>query len=172
MEAYLGEIRMFAGNYAPQGWALCNGQSLSISEYDALFALIGTTYGGDGQTTFALPDLRGRIPVDMGTNPSTGTNYLLGQKGGVETVTLLSDQLPAHTHAARAQTASAVSNNPNGYVWAQGTGMLPYATNAPNQAMSAELIGPVGGSTPHENMMPYLTISFIICLYGTFPPQP
>ncbi|WP_284638160.1 phage tail protein [Paenibacillus silviterrae] len=166
-ESYLGEIRMFAGNFAPQGWALCNGQLMSIAENEALFALLGTTYGGDGQTTFALPDLRGRLPI----HPST--DYALGSQGGTETVTLLSNQLPVHTHTANASTAEATDVSPTNDVWAatikahysNGTGQTP-------AAMNAGAIESIGGGQAHDNMMPTLTISFIISLYGVFPPQP
>ena len=163
-ESYLGEIRMFAGNFAPQGWALCNGQVLSIAENEALFALLGTTYGGDGQTTFGLPDLQGRIPV----HPSTA--YPRGSKGGVETVTLIADQMPAHTHTANAINATGTALSPSNAVWAGGP-RETYASGTP-AAMNATSISPVGGSQPHNNMMPSTAISFIISLYGVFPPQP
>ncbi|MGO0060370.1 phage tail protein [Brevibacillus fluminis] len=166
-ESYLGEIRMFAGNFAPQGWALCNGQLLSIAENEALFALIGTTYGGDGQSTFALPDLQGRIPV----HPSA--NHPRGEKAGSESVLLNTDQLPAHTHTANANLDLAVGDTPANNVWAQnfyssyssGVGQTPVG-------MNPSLLSPVGSGQPHDNMMPSLTISYIISLYGSFPPQP
>jgi len=163
-ESYLGEIRMFAGNFAPQGWALCNGQLLSIAENEALFALLGTTYGGDGQNTFGLPDLQGRIPV----HPNTA--YPLGSKGGTETVTLTAAQMPAHTHTANAVNSPAASLSPSNAVWAAGPREI-YAAGTPS-AMNAASISPVGGSQPHDNMMPSTAISFIISLYGVFPPQP
>ncbi|HZG13948.1 MAG TPA: tail fiber protein [Candidatus Bathyarchaeia archaeon] len=168
MESYLGEIRMFAGNYAPEGWALCNGQILSIAENEPLFILLGTTYGGDGETTFALPDLRGRIPIHLGVNPKTGTNYSLGQMGGTETVTLTTDQLPVHTHVPlAASVGTAVS--PGGAYWAGNLSI--YSTDAPDGQMDAALIGSTGGGQPHDNMMPYATVNFIISLYGIFPSQ-
>ncbi len=168
-EAYLGEIRLFAGNYAPQGWATCDGQMLSIAEFDALFALIGTSYGGDGQTTFALPDLRGRLPVNQGTNPATGTNYPLAQAVGTETVALIEPQMPVHSHPANA-SATANAESPTNAVWA-GDALNRFSTAAPTTSMRPDCIGAVGGSQPHENMMPYLPLTFIISLYGVFPPQ-
>lgn len=166
-ESYLGEIRMFAGNFAPQGWALCNGQLLSIAENDALFALLGTTYGGDGQTTFGLPDLQGRVAV----HPST--DYIRGSKGGTETVTLISNQLPVHTHTANANVNPGQGDVPANSIWAQSASDN-YSTGEGQTAvnMNAQLISPVGGGQPHENMMPTTAISFIISLYGYFPPQP
>ncbi|MCX7571874.1 tail fiber protein [Tumebacillus sp. DT12] len=164
-ESYLGEIRMFAGNFAPQGWALCNGQILSIAENEALFALLGTTYGGDGQTTFALPDLQGRVPV----HPSTA--YPRASKSGTETVTLTATQMPAHTHTVNTVNATATAISPNNAVWASGP-RSTFATTGTPTAMNPASISTVGGSQPHDNMMPSLTISFIISLYGVFPPQP
>jgi microcystin-dependent protein len=164
---FLGEIRLFGGNFAPLGYAFCSGQILSISQNDALFALIGTTYGGDGQTTFALPDLRGRIPVHVGQGPGL-SSYVLGQSGGAETVTLTTQQLPAHTHAAQAQSAAGNQAAPGGGVWA-ASGQNQFSSNAPNAAMSNAAIGSAGGSQPHDNAMPYQVISFIIALEGIFP---
>lgn len=163
-ESYLGEIRMFAGNFAPQGWALCNGQLLSIAENEALFALLGTTYGGDGQTTFGLPDLQGRVPV----HPSP--QYARGAKGGTETVTLTANQLPQHTHIANANNTVATGDTPVNSVWGK-TLFYMYASGA-TQNMNSQLLSPVGGGQPHANMMPTTTVSFIISLYGVFPPQP
>lgn len=166
-QPFIGEIRMFGGNFAPVGFAFCDGQLLPIAEYDALFALIGTTYGGDGQTTFALPDLRGRLPVHTGQGNGL-SNYVLGQSGGSETVTLTAQQLPAHTHAAQAQSAAGNQSAPGGGVWAS-SGQNQFSASAPNTGMSAAAIGPAGGSLPHDNMMPYQVVSFIIALYGIFP---
>ncbi|HWJ95617.1 MAG TPA: tail fiber protein [Telluria sp.] len=162
MESYVGEIRMFAGNFAPEGWALCNGQLLSIAENDMLFALLGTTYGGDGQTTFGLPDLQGRAPLHV------SPTYPLGAKGGTETVTLTANQMPMHTHVPNATTGTAESTNPANCVWAKGT-YESYAAVAPDAAMSPSSVAAAGGSQPHENMMPSLAISYIISLYGVFP---
>ncbi len=169
MESFVGEIRIFAGNFAPTGWALCNGSLLSIAENDLLFALIGTTYGGDGQTTFALPDLRGRIPVHMGQNPSTGTTYNLGQKAGTETVTLTANQLPAHTHLAQAVEADGTATTPEAGVWAEGADI--YTTDSPNTSMASSLVASEGGNQPHDNVMPFQVVNFIISLYGLYPSQ-
>lgn len=168
-DQYLGEIRMFAGNYAPEGWAMCNGQLLSISENAALFSLIGTTYGGDGQTTFALPDLQGRVPVHMGTNAATGTSYALAQKGGTETVTLAADQLPKHTHAVNAQSGAGTSSAAANNYWAASPVKM-YANAAPNGVMGPA-IRMAGGNMAHNNVMPYFAVSFIIALQGTYPSQ-
>lgn len=166
-ESYLGEIRMFAGNFAPRGWALCNGQLLSISENEALFTLLGTTYGGDGRNTFALPDLQGRIPI----HPSS--SYPRGSKGGAETVTLTVDNLPRHTHLPMANTTTAASNSPVNNVWSCNSYQNFYnEANPPIISMSPNTLSTVGGNQPHNNMMPSTTISFIISLYGVFPPQP
>ncbi|MGE7218760.1 phage tail protein [Priestia koreensis] len=166
-EAYLGEIRMFAGNFAPRGWALCNGQLVSITDNEALFSLIGTTYGGDGQNTFALPDMRGRLPI----HPSS--SILFGQKGGEELVMLNPSHLPTHTHSVNASSNSASMNMPNNAVWGGGTqkiyNTLASGTTAP---MNSIVISSVGGNQYHDNMMPSLTISFIISMEGYFPPQP
>ncbi|TCP52629.1 microcystin-dependent protein [Tumebacillus sp. BK434] len=166
-ESYLGEIRMFAGNFAPQGWALCNGQLLSIAENEALFALLGTIYGGDGQTTFALPDLQGRVAV----HPNS--TYTRGSKAGTETVTLLSNQLPIHTHTANANSGLVEGDVPTNSVWGQ-TVINNFSATSGNTLvnMNAQTLSPVGSNQPHDNMMPTTAISFIISLYGMFPPQP
>lgn len=166
---FIGEIRMFGGNFAPRGFAFCNGQLLAISQNDVLFNLIGTTYGGDGQSTFALPDLRGRIPVHAGQGPGL-SGYSLGQNGGSEAVTLTQQQLPAHTHAALAQSAAGNQTAPGGAIWA-ASGLNQFSTNPPNAGMSAAAIVPAGGSQSHDNMMPYQAISFIIALEGIYPTQ-
>lgn len=168
MEPYVGEIRIFAGNYAPQGWALCQGQILSIAEYDLLFALIGTTYGGDGQTTFALPDFRGRVVLSQGQNPATGTTFNMGQKAGTETVTLTTGQMPSHTHGMQASSLSGTTSSPTNAVWAQSP---QYSTSTPNGSMNPSTVSSVGGNQAHNNMMPYLPINYIICLYGIYPSQ-
>ncbi len=164
---YIGELRMFAGNFAPAGWMFCDGQLLPISEYVTLFNLIGTTYGGDGQSTFALPDLRGRVPIHAGTG-SFGLIYLLAQAGGVETVTLTTSQIPVHAHAAMASTAAGNQTSPQNGVWA-ASNLNQFAPGAPGTAMRAGLVASAGGSQPHDNMMPYLGVSFIISLFGIFP---
>ncbi len=166
-DQYVGEIRMFAGNYAPQGWAFCNGALLPINGNDALYSVLGTTYGGDGRTNFALPDLRGRIPISRGT--LEGTSYGLGSMGGTEKVTLEESQLPAHTHIAKAGTAAPVSSPANAY-WGKTTGIANYlAGGTPNVQMSQSLISVEGGNQAHDNVMPSFAVSFIIALNGIYP---
>jgi microcystin-dependent protein len=171
-EPFIGEIRMFGGNFAPAGWAFCQGQLMAISENDALFTLIGTTYGGDGQETFGMPDLQGRIPIHSGTG-SDGITYQLGEKTGVETVTLTVQQTPTHTHPLLGSTSTASSTDTAGNVGARVTvaAVFPYGTDAPLQPLSPQAVAPVGGSQPHDNLQPYLCISFIISLFGVFPSQ-
>jgi microcystin-dependent protein len=167
-QPYIGEIRMFGGNFAPAGWAFCDGSILSIAENEVLFQLIGTTYGGDGQSTFALPDLRGRLPVHQGTSPF-GT-YTLAQMGGVESVTLNTNQIPSHNHSAGCNSNPGNAANPAGAVPAQNTTALAYVATIPPQAnMNAASIGNTGGNQPHANLQPYLCVSFIISLFGIFP---
>jgi microcystin-dependent protein len=162
-DQYVGEIRIFGGNYAPQGWALCNGQLLSISDYAALFSLIGNTYGGDGQTTFAVPNLSGRAVVH------NGSGYTLGQAGGTETVTLTVTQLPAHSHPVRAAEASGDNASPAGNLWAVN-GTTAFASDTSGAvAMNPQAITATGGSQPHDNMMPYLAVNYIIALEGNYP---
>lgn len=166
-EAYVSEIRMFAGNFAPMGWALCDGRLLDIGGNELLFSLIGTTYGGNGQTNFALPDLRGRAPIH------TGNGYNLGQLGGTESVTLTVKHLPAHAHTAVASMADATVSDPTGVLWG-AVGATPFVANPSSGTvqMNAGAIAPSGGNTPHDNMMPYLTISYIIALDGLYPSRP
>lgn len=166
-QPYIGEIRMFAGSFAPNGWLFCEGQSLQISEYETLFTLIGTTYGGDGQSTFALPDLRGRIPLH------TSASFPLAQTGGVETVQLTVPQMPSHTHALIASANPAASNTPAGQLPAltQLATQTAYGTDAPLTILAPSSIGSIGSSQPHNNLQPYLCVSFIISLYGVFPPN-
>lgn len=168
-QPFIGEIRMFGGNFAPAGWAFCAGQLMPISENDALFTLIGTTYGGDGQETFGLPDLQGRLPMHMGTGGGLSTRQI-GENGGVETVTLTVNQIPIHNHAPLAVSGSGNQATPQNGVWA-GAAASIYTTNPPNTPLTATLGGGTGGSQPHENMMPFLAISFIISLFGIFPTQ-
>src|SRR5438045_4960142 len=156
---------MFAGNFAPSGWACCDGSTLPISENDTLFNLIGTTYGGDGQETFNLPDLRGRVPIHTGTG-SSGTTYQIGESGGVESVTLTTNQIPQHTHALQATTATGTQPNPGGNVLANSQGAQPYIQENPDGNLNAQALSPAGGSQPHDNMQPYLGINFIISLFG------
>ncbi len=164
-QPYVGEIRMFAGNFAPAGWQFCEGQLLPISENETLFQLIGTTYGGDGQETFALPDLRGRIPLHF------GNGFILAETGGVETVNLTIQQIPAHSHAFLASMDNADSPNPRGRVAAQSGSRIDLydSTQAPATLMSPNAVGSTGGSQPHNNYQPYLCVDFIISLFGLFP---
>jgi microcystin-dependent protein len=178
MEPFLGEVRMFAGSFAPLGWALCNGQLLSISQNDALFALMGTTYGGDGQVTFALPDFRGRVPVHQGQGPGLPA-FIMGQAAGQESVTLTTQAIPSHTHVLGASSAVPAAV-PAGGIDLSTTPMVPaspspkpkmYADPTVLAAMSPQAIAPVGGSQPHNNMAPFLALNFIIALEGIFPSQ-
>lgn len=169
---YIGQISMFGGNFAPVNYAFCNGQLISISQNTALFSLIGTTYGGNGQTTFALPDLRGRVPVHQGAGPGLST-YVMGQSAGQESVTLLTTQMPVHSHASTqasgASDAPATATDPAGRVFAVPTdGSNAYGSVA-NSAMGGGSLGIQGSSAPHSNMQPFLCISFIIALEGIFP---
>lgn len=167
MDQYVGEIRMFGGNYAPEGWAFCNGQLLSVSTYNKLFSIIGITYGGDGVSNFALPDLRGRLALNRGTNPKTGTSYTLGLKSGTETVVLVSGENAAHTHPVAAINTNGAQASPDNAIWAKN--ITQYAAADPNGTMSPEIVTNAGGNQPHENMMPYLPLNFIIALDGIFP---
>ncbi|MEY2518466.1 MAG: hypothetical protein QOF24_225 [Verrucomicrobiota bacterium] len=162
-QPYVGEIRMFAGNFAPAGWMFCEGQLLPISENETLFQLIGTTYGGDGQSTFALPDLRGRLPMHQ------GNGFILAETGGAEEVTLTVQQITSHGHAATGSSATATSQTPTNLVLA-ATQATTYFNLADNPGtMSPLSIGPIGGSQPHTNFQPYLCVDFIISLFGIFP---
>ena len=162
-QPYVGEIRMFAGNFAPVGWMFCAGQRLPISENETLFQLIGTTYGGDGQSTFALPDLRGRLPLHQ------GNGFILAETGGAEEITLTVNQVPAHTHPLLASSNSAVDANPTGRVLGETRAADLYLEDAPNVNLSGSAIGPAGGSQPHTNLQPFLCVNFIISLFGIFP---
>lgn len=165
-QPYVGEIRMFAGNFAPAGWMFCEGQLLPISQYETLFNLIGTTYGGDGQSTFALPDLRGRLPMHM------GNGFTLAETGGVEQVTLTVSQIPSHTHPCLATTNSATGSIPDGAYVAQGDQNINiYDPGAADATMSPLSVSNVGGSQPHSNFQPYLCVDFIISMFGIFPSQ-
>ena len=168
-DPFVGEIRMFAGNFAPEGWAFCNGALLSIAENEVLFQLIGTTYGGDGVNTYALPNLQSRVPIHQGSNPGAGS-YVIGQSAGEESVTLTTQQIPAHTHQASCG-ATGNQSSPGGNYWAYSTKELLYSSAAPNASMNPTDVTAVGGSQPHNNIQPYLAISFIISLFGIFPTQ-
>jgi microcystin-dependent protein len=159
---------MFAGNFAPTGWMLCQGQILAISQYTTLFQLIGTTYGGDGVSTFNLPNLSSRVPMHQGSGP--GGNYVLGQMAGEENVTLTTPQIPSHTHTMLCAGSSSNSPAPAG-AFCGATGSSTYAAAAPNASMPAASVSSVGGNQPHDNVMPYLAINFIISLFGVFPSQ-
>lgn len=156
---------MFAGNFAPAGWMFCEGQLLPISEYETLFNLIGTTYGGDGQSTFALPDLRGRVPLHQ------GTGFILAETGGVEEITLTVQQIPQHSHVFLASTDPATVLNAQGNVVSTTATATPYISIPPTAPLVQQSLVPVGGSQPHNNFQPYLCVDFIISLFGIFPSQ-
>ena len=170
-QPYVGEIRMFAGNFAPAGWMFCEGQTLPISENETLFQLIGTTYGGDGQSTFALPDLRGCIPIHQGQGPGISQSYVIGEKAGVEAVTLTTQQIPAHNHNMLASTAAATNPSPNGNILAASPTISSYVIDVAGPQLASGAVQGTGGSQPHENLMPIQCISFIISLFGVFPSQ-
>ncbi|MDX6384142.1 MAG: hypothetical protein QOK48_1715 [Blastocatellia bacterium] len=166
-QPYVGEIRMFGGNFAPAGWMFCEGQLLPISENETLFQLIGTTYGGDGQSTFALPDLRGRLPMHF------GGGFTLAETGGAEEITLTVNQIPQHTHPMPGSSGAATTSDPTNNILATAplATTFPYGTDAPLTPLSPKAVGPTGGSQPHTNFQPYLCVDFIISLFGIFPSQ-
>ena len=167
---YIGEIRMFGGNFAPSGWAFCAGQLMPISENDALFTLIGTTYGGDGQETFGIPNLNGRVPIHQGQGKS-GTTYQMGEMAGTESITLTVQQIPIHNHSFLADGAQGNQVTPAGNYPANSFNVTPYINQPTDGNMNGNAITPIGGSQPHENMQPYLCINYIISLFGIFPQQ-
>jgi microcystin-dependent protein len=167
-QPYIGEIRMFAGTFAPLGWLFCDGQQLPISENEALYQLIGTTYGGDGQETFNLPNLQSRVPMHFGNGPD-GQTYPIAQMAGTEEVTLTTQQIPVHTHALVASLTISQEADPSGNVLAQSTLADMYISDFPADALAANTVTPVGGSQPHENCQPFLCINYIISLFGIFP---
>jgi microcystin-dependent protein len=173
-EPFIGEIRIFGGNFAPRGWALCDGQLLAVSQNDALFSLLGTIYGGDGRTTFGLPDMRGRVPVHAGTGPGL-SNRRLGAKGGTETVTLSAGQVPSHNHggALRAVGSDATSSDPTGRMFARATKSAAYHTGTGRGegtvSMASGTLTSTGGNQPHTNLAPTLCLNFIIALVGIYP---
>lgn len=168
---YVGEIFIFAGNFAPAGYALCDGALLPIAENETLFVLIGTTYGGDGESTFALPDLRGRVPVHQGTGPN-GFSYTIGEAGGAESVTVVPNQMPVHTHGAKGALIANQVTPANAYWSTDPLGnTAAYSTQASTDSMAGNALDEVGGSQPHDNMQPFLGLSYIIALYGIFPSQ-
>jgi microcystin-dependent protein len=175
-QPYVGQIMIFGGNFAPQGWMLCAGQSLPISEFETLFNLIGTTYGGDGQTTFNLPDLQGRAPLHLGQGPGL-SSYTIGQAGGVEIVTLTTQQLPSHTHSVLAAASADTSTPANTFLASEGGAdagkvsiYAPFDTTPANMTtLLPTSVTTFGGSQPHENRQPSLTLNYIISLFGVFP---
>jgi microcystin-dependent protein len=172
-EPFLSEIRIMSFNYAPRGWAFCNGQLLPISQNTALFSLLGTTYGGDGKSTFALPNLQGSVPLHRGQGPGLSARFL-GESGGSETVTLLASEIPAHTHGLLASPDPADLGSPSparSLARSQPSIYKQPAGAAPPQPMAPEAVSPAGGSAPHNNLMPYLTLNICIALQGTFPPR-
>ena len=162
-QPYVGEIRMFAGNFPPVGWMFCDGQLLPISENETLFQLIGTTYGGDGESTFALPQLQGRIPIHQ------GNGFILAETGGAEEITLTVNQIPAHTHPLLASGDVGDQINLANALTSNSNGVIPYIEDPPSVNMNPGALGPVGGSQPHTHFQPYLCITFIISLFGIFP---
>lgn len=168
---YIGEIRMFAGNFPPSGWAFCDGQLMPISENDALFVLLGTTYGGDGQETFGLPNLQGRLPIHAGQGPGITQTYQLGESGGVEQVTLTTNQIPIHNHPLLATSNPGTTTNPGTNLVSNSPNVGLYIEDVTGVQLKSDAISPVGGSQPHDNFQPYLCVNFIISLFGIFPTQ-
>ena len=168
-QPFVGEIAIVGFNFAPIGWAFCDGQLMSIAENETLFNLIGTTYGGDGQTTFALPDLRGRVPIHQGS--SGFSNYIIGEIGGEETVTLSINQIPAHEHAISGQSGLGSTAIATGGVWAAQSQLKVYSSASADTPMNPASISNAGGSQPHDNRSPYLALNYIISLFGIFPSQ-
>lgn len=162
---FIGEVRMFGGNFAPQGWAFCNGQVVAIVQNEALFSLLGTTYGGDGIETFRLPDLQGRVPIHR------GGSFSIGDMAGSETVTLTASQIPAHSHPAQGDASGGTQASPAGAVWAASGQVKQFTDQAPDVDMAVNALSASGSSLPHDNMLPFLAISFIIALYGVYPSQ-
>ena len=166
-DAYIGEVRIFAGTYAPEGWLFCDGQMLPVAQYQALFAGIGKTYGGDGRNTFALPDLRGRVPIAQGQGNGLSPREL-GKAGGEPIVALSISQIPTHTHHAKGTTTAGTNSSPANGVWARIPGVNLYADN-PKESLNINALLPTGNNQPHNNMQPYLGINFIIAVDGEFP---
>ena len=167
-EAFIGEIRMFAGNFAPRNWAFCDGQLLAISGNDALFSLLGTVYGGDGRTTFALPDLRGRIPIHKGLGPGLSSRAI-GSKAGNETANTSTNTLPVHSHTAQASTQIGSELSPQNEVLCESPSLTMFRVSSPTAPLASNAVTAVGGNSQHTNMMPFLAIHFIIALFGVFP---
>jgi microcystin-dependent protein len=168
-DPFVGEIRTFGFNFPPTGWAQCNGQLLPISQNTALFSLLGTMYGGDGRTTFALPNLQGGSPMDQGQGPGLSERYI-GETGGAGYLTLLQSEMPAHTHVVSGSARPATENDPNNFYWGSVANTYSPTANPPQQ-MAPQTLGPAGGSQPHNNMQPYLVLNFCIALQGIYPPR-
>jgi microcystin-dependent protein len=168
-QPYIGEIRMFGGNFPPVGWLFCDGQQLPISENEALFQLIGTTYGGDGQETFNLPNLQSRVPIHQGQGPGLPSNRVLAETGGAEEITLTTQQIPVHNHAYLGAQVPGDQITAAQNLTANSLNVTPYINQAPDGPMAPQAITPIGGSQPHTNIQPYLCITFIISLFGIFP---
>jgi len=170
MDPFVAEIRIFPFNFAPKGWAFCDGQILPLSQNTALFSLLGTTYGGDGKSNFALPNMQGNAPMHPGQGPGLSLHDL-GETGGSETVTLLESEIPAHSHALVCSEADAITRIPTGQTWANGIGISVFGTGALNTTLNPNALTPAGGDQPHNNMQPYLTLNFCIALQGVYPPR-
>jgi microcystin-dependent protein len=172
MDPFVAEIRIFPFNFAPKGWAFCDGQLLPLSQNTALFSLLGTTYGGDGKSNFALPNMQGNAPMHPGQGPGLSLHDL-GETGGSETVTLLESEIPSHSHGLSASVRTATVRSPGGQLFATGDGINMYApaSGAPLVQLSGNAVAPAGGDQPHNNMMPYLTLNFNIALQGVYPPR-
>lgn len=169
-DPFVAEIRIFPFNFAPKGWALCNGQILPLSQNTALFSLLGTTYGGDGKSNFALPNMQGRAPMHPGQGSGLSLHDL-GEMAGSETVTLLQTEIPGHSHSLVASASDGIFTQPSGQQFAQGVGVQVWGTVAPNTQLDPHALAPAGGSLPHNNMQPYLTLNFCIALQGVYPPR-
>ena len=170
MDPFVAEIRIFPFNFAPKGWAFCDGQILPLSQNTALFSLLGTTYGGDGKSNFALPDMQGNAPMHPGQGPGLSLHDL-GETGGSETVSLLESEIPSHSHPLTASAADGISTSPANQMFAQGVGVSQWGTIAPNTQLADTALAPAGGDQPHNNLQPYLTLNFCIALQGVFPPR-
>lgn len=169
MDPFIGEIRMFAGNFPPVGWAFCDGLTVPVTQNEALFNLIGTTYGGDGENTFGLPNFCGRVPINQGTSTADNIAYVMGEAGGVETVILTTQQIPVHNHALVGSTDAATQSSPSGNITATAASIEYAIVDMPASAMNAQSLTPIGGNEAHSNMQPFLVLNFIISLFGIFP---